>query len=191
MGISDNDRRAYRTDSRNRYWRHVYKKHNFVVDILVNDISWEDACELECFLIQEYGRKDLGTGILCNMTEGGEGTQGRVLTEEHKRRISEGNKGKHLSMYLPQLEKAWATNRGIKRSEEFKINLGKEVYQFDKLGVFIKKFGSITKAAEDTGCKRNKISRVCRKGRRTTGGFYWSFDRGFKIPNPKKTSITI
>ena len=48
-------------------------------------------------MIALFGRKDLGTGILRNLTDGGEGASGRILTEETKKKIGEANKGKTLS----------------------------------------------------------------------------------------------
>lgn len=45
--------------------------------VLVAECLTEDAAfDLEKKLISEYGRKDLGTGILHNKTEGGEGSSG-------------------------------------------------------------------------------------------------------------------
>lgn len=59
IGIGDN-KRAYNKNARSVYWKRIVKKHGYNVEILVTDLSREDACELEILLIQEYGRKDLG-----------------------------------------------------------------------------------------------------------------------------------
>lgn len=50
--------------------------------------SEEDAFEAEKFLIAYYGRRDLKTGCLRNLTDGGEGFSGLRFSEEHRRKLS-------------------------------------------------------------------------------------------------------
>ena len=50
-------------------------------------------------MIAVFGRIDLGTGILHNMTNGGEGGSGRVLSEETRRKLSDANRGKNHPNY--------------------------------------------------------------------------------------------
>jgi hypothetical protein len=47
----------------------------------------EDAYQHETYMISVFGRKDLGTGILRNRTNGGEGSSGAIITDEWKRNI--------------------------------------------------------------------------------------------------------
>ena len=54
------------------------------IQIVAHKLFESEAFLLEMKLIQFYGRKDLGTGILRNMTDGGDGSPGRVWTEEAK-----------------------------------------------------------------------------------------------------------
>lgn len=89
IGIG-NKRRPYKKSDRNKYWHNVVNKYGYEIQVLKSDLSWEDAKELEIVLISYYGRKDLKTGCLVNMTEGGNGTLGftRVLPQEQKNKIS-------------------------------------------------------------------------------------------------------
>ena len=61
---------------------------------LKKNLTDEEARKHEIYMIAVLGRKDLGTGILRNMTDGGEGCAGRVLSEETKKKLSEAKKGK-------------------------------------------------------------------------------------------------
>ena len=90
VGIG-NKRRPYIKSKRNSYWKNIVKKHGYYVEILFENLKIEDAIELEVFLISLYGRKDNNTGVLCNLTDGGEGTVN--VTESVRRKISESRKG--------------------------------------------------------------------------------------------------
>ena len=57
--------------------------------------SEDDAFAAEMFLIAYYGRKDLGTGCLHNLTDGGEGNANR--SEETLKKMSAAKKGTRLS----------------------------------------------------------------------------------------------
>jgi hypothetical protein len=63
--------------------------------IVHKDIDEETAFRLEKELISKYGRKDLGTGILHNRSDGGEGTSGRITSEETRRKTSGSNNWKY------------------------------------------------------------------------------------------------
>ena len=75
------------------------------ITICSSCLTEEQAFDKEIELISHYGRVDLGTGILRNRTNGGEGVAGATWkrsprTEEHKARLSAALKGKGH----PQLE---------------------------------------------------------------------------------------
>jgi hypothetical protein len=62
---------------------------------LKQNLTEEEAFKHEEYMIAVFGRKDLGTGILLNRTNGGDGTSGRVMSEEQKEKCKEvGNKHK-------------------------------------------------------------------------------------------------
>jgi hypothetical protein len=81
-------RRAHATKSRNRWWVRTVAKHGLIVEIVAHAIDDVSAQEIEKRLIGEYGRADLGNGCLVNLTDGGDGSAGIILTEEARRRRS-------------------------------------------------------------------------------------------------------
>jgi hypothetical protein len=99
-----NDKRPYNIYGRNKHWNNIVKKHGYTIEILATDLNKEDACELEMFLIQEYGISNLS-----NQTGGGEGqfnpskevrykigsaNRGKKMTKEKKKNQSIAQKGK-------------------------------------------------------------------------------------------------
>ena len=84
---------------------------------LKQNLTEEEAFKHEIYMIAVFDRKDLGTGILRNKTDGGEGgvtmlgnkhtkesirkmsevKKGKKFTEEHKRKIGEAHKGRTLT----------------------------------------------------------------------------------------------
>jgi len=96
-------KRANDSVRRSKWWKKIVAKAGYKVEIIAENLVWDDACELESLLIYEYGRKDKNKGNLVNLTDGGEGTPGckwnlgRKATDEHKNKISVANKGKKLS----------------------------------------------------------------------------------------------
>lgn len=53
-----------------------------IIERVCSDLTEDLAFELEEFLIEEIGRRDLGTGTLCNLTNGGEGQSGYMYSDE-------------------------------------------------------------------------------------------------------------
>lgn len=119
---------------------------------LKQNITEEDAFKHERYMIAVFGRKDLGTGILHNRTDGGEGISGffwneeqrkrkgelqkgdkhhfygKSLSEEHKKKLSEALKGEKNHNYKKSFsqeirEKMSLSKKGKPLSEEHKRKL--------------------------------------------------------------------
>jgi hypothetical protein len=87
----------------------LYDKHRIMPSDRRYIVKLEDnltelgALALERRYILWWGRKDIGTGILQNMTDGGDGVLGAVQTEETRRKKSEALRGKNKGkVYGPQ-----------------------------------------------------------------------------------------
>jgi hypothetical protein len=109
--------RAYSHQNRNKHWHSIIKKVEYRIDILMEDLDYREAEEKEKEFIAIYGRANSNNGILCNLTDGGGGTLGVPISEEHKSRLSKFFTGKKLSE--SHLEKM----RNYKFTEEHKLNL--------------------------------------------------------------------
>jgi hypothetical protein len=64
---------------------------------LKKNLTEEEAFRHEIYMIAVFGRKDLGTGILHNMTDGGEGISN--LSDETRKKMSEVKKGENNPNY--------------------------------------------------------------------------------------------
>jgi hypothetical protein len=88
----------------------------------MDSLSEEDAFRIEKELIAKYGRKDIGTGILFNNTDGGEGASGTKrppFSIEHRRKLSESKKGKPGYPHSEQFKRALSERlKGKPKSEE-------------------------------------------------------------------------
>lgn len=71
--------------------------------ILHKGLNWEEACKIEKELISLYGRKDLGTGILRNLTDGGEGAPNP--SEKTRKKLSKMTSGKNNPRYGKKVTK--------------------------------------------------------------------------------------
>jgi hypothetical protein len=81
IGIGNEKSRAYDKRSRTNWWKNIAKK-GYEVEILFEDIDFEEAIKKEIEFVALYGRKNNKTGILVNLTDGGQGTIGYKHTEE-------------------------------------------------------------------------------------------------------------
>jgi len=81
--------------------------------LMETNLSDIGAIALERRYIRRYGRKDNGTGILRNLTDGGEGCAGIVQTPEHKERNAAAQRGKKQSPERRAKQSASQTGRKL------------------------------------------------------------------------------
>ena len=104
IGIAKQSYRLYSKFGRNKYWNNIVNKVGYYAEIIEDNLTWEDACKMETFWINKYGRADLNEGNLVNMTNGGEGTIGRIFSKEHRDKIGNAHKGKQWALGRPHSE---------------------------------------------------------------------------------------
>ena len=93
--------------------------------IMERGLSNIGALALERRLIRWYGRLDLGTGILRNLTDGGEGALGHKHSAESKLKIGDVHRGKIVSQATR--DRISEANLGLKRSDELKAKMSKNM----------------------------------------------------------------
>ncbi len=102
---------------------------------------------------------------LVNGTAGGDGTR-KPQTEKVKERMRNNNPmhNKEIAIFV---------------NRKNAVNKCKIVYQFDKLGNFIKKYNSIKEAANINKICSSTIIRVCNKvgSYKSAGGYTWSYKK--------------
>jgi hypothetical protein len=84
------------------------------IEFLHVSLAEPDAFALERVLIAKWGRLDLGSGCLCNHTDGGEG--GSNTSQETRQRLSAAAKGRPKSP--DAIRRSAESRRGQKRSPE-------------------------------------------------------------------------
>ena len=111
--------RIYSTNRRNNP-----PKDKSRIIFLKQNLTEEEAFRHEIYMIAVFGRKDLRTGILHNLTDGGDGASGYVFSEETKRKQSEAHKGNTTWLGKTHSEetkrKMSDTRKGKTHSEETK-----------------------------------------------------------------------
>lgn len=105
----ENYYRSKRVSNRNKIWKDIYNGcgQNIRVDIVLEGDSWKFIKEKEIEFISLYGRKNNNTGILANMTDGGDGSIGAIYTEERRERQSEAIKNSPRNLKGKKLPDWW------------------------------------------------------------------------------------
>ena len=101
--------------------------------IIEDNLDEQTAFNLEIELIAQYGRKDLGTGILHNKTTGGEGSSGHKIKgwtwsdESKAKRCGAGNPAFGKPGSVKQKETSRLVHTGRIHSDESKVKRAKKM----------------------------------------------------------------
>jgi hypothetical protein len=119
VGIGNIEGRQHSVRNRNKHWHNIIQTHRtFGCIKLFTGLTKEQACDKEKELILKYGRLDIKTGALVNLTSGG---QGNCMPSETTRyRIGAANRGKKFS-------KEWRNKLSKAKAGKPTWNKGKKV----------------------------------------------------------------
>lgn len=174
IGIGKTEYRYRARQGRNPIWKRIVSKTDFYIEIIFKDVSWEFACQKEIEFIKLYGRIDRSTGILANMTDGGDGNLGLKHSDQAIERISKSSKGR---------QGYW---KGKSMSDEFKAKIS-----LSKLGNTNTKGRTISESHKDAVRKHATGNRYCvgRVLSDDTKKKIGDANRGRKVKEPWKCAL--
>ncbi len=108
-------RRSYRTMFYTKLRKMLRENVVPTIEPIVSDVSESVAFQWERFFIVYWGRRDIGTGCLCNHTGGGEGLSGYVPSEKVRQKMR--------VLHTPRLRQLAISQRGQTLSAEHRAKL--------------------------------------------------------------------
>lgn len=100
-------RRANSKNGRNTWWNRITKKTPYKVEIYAQNLTSQDAKEIEIKLIAEYKKQKIE---LCNLTDGGDGRLGNKQPESFKINQAKFMMGNSFGLGKPVKEPIYAIN---------------------------------------------------------------------------------
>ncbi len=157
---------------RSAFWHRIVNKTEYKIEILMESDDYELIKKKEIEFIALHGRRDLGKGTLCNLTDGGDGMIGLIFTDTHRSNIGKGNTGKKRSPET-RLQQSLA-RKGVKWTEEKKESFKPYIKYGENhplaclalslnTGIF---YHTITDAAHVYGIKTNTLKNMLSGHRR-------------------------
>lgn len=162
-----------------------YGKENFMIEVIDECDNIDDLNRKEIEWIQHYG---CVVPFGYNQCYGGNNTMGYNHKEESKKKMSKSKEDVFLGEENPFFGKTHSVEQKAKWSKERKGRDMTKVTEasFEKTRKKIinldteEIFNSIQEAADKYNIKNTHLSRVCRGGRKRTGGFRWMYYDEYK-----------
>jgi len=148
--------RATSRKSRNKIWKSILAKTDYAVEILLESDNYDFIKQKEIEFIALYGRKNLNNGSLVNLTDGGDGALGVILSMEARQKIS---------------------IKSSNKSEEHLDKIRHSIFQYDAVtGKFIQELKGKTNSAKDFKLDRTSICMAIKSKNKYSKGYLW-FDK--------------
>jgi len=207
IGIGSDEKyyRASEKTRRNKLWAKIVDKTDYEIEILIDNISYDEAKIKEIEFIKLYGRIIDGAGILSNLTLGGDGALGHIVTKATAKKISDSQKGRKLTKeHIEKIKKSRigckmptrtkehqdklnASRIGVPRKPETKqklslANIGKvstkrkPLLQFSLDGIFIKRYDFVLQAAKELNVSHSHIVNCASGKLKIAYGYIWKYE---------------
>ncbi|MEY2647025.1 MAG: Flavobacterium phage Fpv2 [Bacteroidota bacterium] len=173
--VNDDYKRAYKKSCRNKHWTNIVKCTKYEVEILFDDLTEEEVKIKEKEFISLYGRVDLKTGSLVNLTDGGDGVLNMNTNSELRLKLSKAAIGKKMS---ESAKKKMGDNQKL------------PILQYDLDGNFIKEWDGIIDATKSVGKHSTNIMRCCNGKFKQAYGYIWKYKYPERMGRkPRKTEV--
>lgn len=182
----------------NNLWKTIKNKTVCEIEIMLESDNYDFIKEKEKEFIKLYGRIDLKTGCLANMTDGGEGTT-NVIVSNYSRELRKINAtGRKLSTESILKLKTTRSLNNYKPSNETKrkiaLTKSKSILQFSLDGKLIREWGSVIEAGECLKIKRYIIANCANiKNKKSFTGqnYIWVYKEDYLNSNLEKFNLAI
>lgn len=187
IGIGTSESRAYQKSKGDRsvFWHKTVAKAGGRTVEIVHEAEMSECKYTEKYLIAYYGRRDKKLGMLVNLTDGGEGDSGYVMSDKRKQEVSEFFTGRapwHKDKKMPQ----WIKDK-YSKADRSKSETPIRMYTLE--GDFIHTFTSSKQAAAELGIDGSALGKVLRGKRIKCGGFTFRYaDEEWELRTPKKST---
>jgi hypothetical protein len=143
-------------------WKSIVAKNNgvFIPEIICYCDTEIEVNELEKQYIKHYGRRNLGLGTLCNLTDGGDGSVGIIATEETRRKLSIAFSGENHPNFGKKLSKETCLKKSESMKNSDKNLRGKKLSEDWKNSIRVTKIGELNPMFGRTGEKHPNSKKV-------------------------------
>lgn len=189
IGCKGNYSRAKQKNKRSDFWKKIASKSDYKVEIIMDELSHSEAESKEIEFISMYGRIDKGEGTLCNLTNGGKGRAGFVVTEDFIEKTRESRKLGGINASKITIENGHISRLGkiqgkintidgiIQRAQKIASeNRKKVIHQIDiHTNNILAEFNSIKQASDTLSISKGNICMCCKGKRNNAGGYIFKY----------------
>lgn len=154
IGIGYDPYRVKSKHARNIFWKYVVSKTTYDYDVLLRSNSKDFIEQKEVEFIRLYGRRDLGTGTLVNLTDGGEKGYNRSRSSVEKQIDT----AKKNGTYGKMIERMRAAPKKTGKDH----HAARCVYVYTDEGRCFKRFDTISDCCKFLNIVEGNVSRFMR-----------------------------